>query len=118
MYHDDENKKAKDTEMCFINRILKMEGYKHCLEATQIENKINQLGKSKVDVDGLRQNNKNNKLILKPQQRLKNEKHNVFTKEVKKTTLSAKNDKRIQSIDLTEAFAYGTSKDLVQKRRN
>ena len=53
--------------MCFINRILKMEGYKHCLEATQIENKINQLGKSKVDVDGLRQNNKNNKLILKPQ---------------------------------------------------
>ena len=95
-----------------------MEDYTKCLEATQIESKINQLGKSKVDVDDLRQNNKNNKLILKPQQRLKNEKHNVFTKEVKKSTLSAKNDKRIQSIDLIETYVYGKSKDLVQKRRN
>ena len=48
---------------------LKFEDHKHCLEATQFENKINQLEKNKVDVDRLRQyykeSIKNNKLLLK-----------------------------------------------------
>ena len=40
-------------------------------------------------------------------------KHNVFTEEVSKIALSASNDERIQSIDLIETYANGTSKDLV-----
>ena len=39
---------------------------------------------------------KKNKLILKTQQRLRNEKHNVFTEEINKITLSSNDDKRIQ----------------------
>ena len=35
---------------------LKHEEYKHCLEATQPENKIKQLEKKKFDVDNLREN--------------------------------------------------------------
>ena len=31
------------------------EDFKHCLEVTQLENKINQLEKYKVDVDSLRE---------------------------------------------------------------
>ena len=42
---------------------------------------------------------KNNKLILKRQQRLRREKHNVFTKEINKVALSSNNDNRIQSLD-------------------
>ena len=56
-----------------------------------------------------------NKQILKIQQRFKSEKHNIFTNEVNKISLSSNNDKRIQSIDSIETYAYGTSKDLVEK---
>ena len=50
-------------------------------------------------------NSKNDKLILKSHQRFKSNKHNVFTEEVNKITLSANNDKRIQSIDPLERYA-------------
>ena len=43
-----------------------------------------------------------NRLILKPQQRLRREKQNIFTKEVNKYALSASNDRRIQYIDSIE----------------
>ena len=36
--------------------------------------------------------------------------HNVFTKEISKIASSLNNDKKIQSIDLIETYAYGTSK--------
>ena len=36
-----ENKKAKGIKKCVIKRKLKFENYKKCLEATQLENKIN-----------------------------------------------------------------------------
>ena len=42
--------------------------------------------------------------------------HNVFTKEVNKITLSANDDKRIQSVDSIETYAYRTSKDLVSEK--
>ena len=35
--------KAKGTEKCVIKRKLKLEDYKNCLEAAQIENKTNHL---------------------------------------------------------------------------
>ena len=44
---------------------------------------------------------KNNKLILKSQQRFRSERHKVFTEEVNKVAMSANKDKRIQSIDST-----------------
>ena len=44
-----EDKKAKGTKKCVTKRKLKFENYKNCLEATQLENKINYLEKNKID---------------------------------------------------------------------
>ena len=66
---------------CVIKRKLKFKDYKNCLEAAQIERKVNCLSK-KFDVDSLREDKKEfakYKLILKTQQRFKSERHNVFT---------------------------------------
>ena len=43
--NDKKDKKAKGTKMCVIKKELKFEACKHCLEANQLENKINQLEK-------------------------------------------------------------------------
>ena len=70
----DEDKRTKGTEKCAIKRKLKFKEYKHCLEATHLENKINQPAKNKLNVYSVQENHKelikNNKLILKSQQRL------------------------------------------------
>ena len=67
------------------------------MEAIQIENKINQLERNKVDLNTLRENHKefiiNKELILKSQVRFRSEKHNIFTKEVSKTEVIANDDK-------------------------
>ena len=42
--------------------------------------------------------------------------HNVFSEEINKIALSSNDDKRMQSIDLTETWAYGTIKDLVSEK--
>ena len=85
-------KKAKGIKKCVIKRKLKFQDYKNCLEAAQIENKINHLEKNKIDVDSFKEDNnefiKNNKLILKTQQRFRNEKHNVFTEEIHEIALN------------------------------
>ena len=59
---------------------------------------------------------KDNRLILKSQQRFRSEKYNVFTEEVNKIALIANDDKRIQSIDSTETYAYQTNKKIIQKK--
>ena len=89
-----EDKKAKGTKKCVIKRKLKFENCKNCFEATQLENKINYLEK-KIDIDSFfcykrkhKEFIKTNKSILKTQQRFRNEKHNVFTEEINKITLS------------------------------
>ena len=51
-------------------------------------------------------------MILKTQQRFKSERHDVFTEEINKIALSSNDDKRMQSIDSTETYPYGTSKNL------
>ena len=80
-----------------------------------IENKINYLEKSNISTECLKKNHKqfirNNKLILKTQQRFKSEKH-VFSEEINKTALSSNDDKWIQSTDSIEIYAYGTNTDL------
>ena len=60
---------------------------------------------------------KDNKVILKIQQRFKCKRHNVFTEEINKITLSSNDDKRMQSIDSIETYAYGMNKDLVCKKK-
>ena len=57
-----------------------------------------------------------NKLQLKPQQRFKIERHNVFTEKIRKITLSSNDDKRMQSIYSVETYPYGMSKDIVWKK--
>ena len=56
------------------------------------------------------------KVILKTQLRFKSERHNVFTEEINKIALSSNDDKRMQSIDSIETYAYGINKDLVYKK--
>ena len=88
-------KKQKALKKCVIKIKLKFEDYKICVEATQLENKINQLEKK-----------------LKSQQRFRSKKHDIFTEEVNKILLSASGNKRIQSISSMERHAYGMSKDF------
>ena len=57
------------------------------------------------------------KFILKSYQRVRSKEHNVFIEEVNKTALSANYDKRIQSIDSIETYAYGINKVLVSKKK-
>ena len=56
---------------------------------------------------------KSNKLTLKT---IRSERHNVFTEEINKIALSSNDDKRMQSIDLIETYAYGMSKDQVSEK--
>ena len=82
-YLKDNNDKNKGTKKCVIKRKLKLEDYKNCLEAAQIENKINYLEKNEIDVDSLSKHQKEfrkiNKLMLKTHQRFRSEKHYVFS---------------------------------------
>ena len=84
-------KSAKGRRNCVIKRNLKFKDYEYC------------------KVDSLRQNYKeflkNNRIILRSEQKFKIKKHNVYTEEVKKIVLSATNDKRIQPIDSIETYA-------------
>ena len=58
-------------------------------------------------------------MILKTQQRFKNERHNVFTEEINKISfLISNDDKRRQSINSIEICAYGTRKDLVSQKED
>ena len=60
------DKKAKGAKK--KKRKLKFENYKNCLEATQLENKINYIEKNKIDIDSIKENHKefmkNNKSLL------------------------------------------------------
>ena len=98
-----EDKKSKGTKKCVI-KDFKFKEYKNCLEATQTGNKINHLAKNDVDISSLKKDHKeftkNNKSTLKTQERLKSERHDVFTEEIDKIALSSNNDKNMQSIDL------------------
>ena len=49
-------------------------------------------------------------------QRLKSERHNVFTEEINKIALSSNDYKRMQSIDSIETDACRTIRDLVNEK--
>ena len=103
IYDGREDKKAKGTKKHVIKRKLKFKNYTNCLEAIQLQNKLDYLEKDKIYIDSIKKNQKefikNNKLILKAQQRFRSEKHNAFTEEINKIALSSNDDKRMQSND-------------------
>ena len=109
-------KMQKTQKKYVIKRKLKFQDHKNCLEATQLENKINHPEENERDIDSFKEFIKNNTLILKIQQRFKGEMHNVFTEDINKNTLSSIDHKRMQSIDSIETYAYGNSKDLVNEK--
>ena len=94
------DKEGKGAKKCTMKKKLKFENYLNCLEATQLQNKINQLENNKIRKDSLKKDNKgfirNNTLMLKTRQRFKSEKSNVFTEETVKIALSSNDDKRMQ----------------------
>ena len=108
-----ETKHAESIKKCAIKRKLFLKKFKNCLEAAKVENKINHLEKNKIDVDSL---NEKQKEFIKTQQRFRNEKHNIFTDEINKKSISSNTDKRIQPIDPVETYAHGICKDLVCKK--
>ena len=86
----------------------------------QLDNKIKYLEKNEIYIDSLKKIKKfirNNKSILKTQQRSKSEKYNIFNKEINKIVLGLNDDKRMQSIDLIETYPCGMSKELVTEKR-
>ena len=80
--NNDENIKAKGTKNCVIKIELKFQDYKTCLRVSQIKNIKNYSAKNKLIQIILKKMKKKfikTRQILKTQQRLKSEKHNVFT---------------------------------------
>ena len=55
---DREDKKAKGTKRCVIKTKLKLENYNNWLEANQLENKINCLGKNEINLLSLKRDHK------------------------------------------------------------
>ena len=109
-----EDKKVKCTKKCVVKRKLKFEYYKHCLEATQLENKINHQEKNKIDIDNLKEDHKEfmKTIILKTQQRFRSKKHNAFTEEINKIALSPnhnikKNHTHVKKVGSTSEFLFG-----------
>ena len=51
----------------------------------------------------------NNEIKLKSQQRLKSERHNVYSEDINKIALSSNDDKRLQTYDRITSYLYGTS---------
>ena len=76
MDDESEKKKAKGTKRCVIKRRLMFENYKDCLF--------------------------NDKIILKSQQRLKSDCHNVYTKQINKKALSSNDIKDFRHLTKLE----------------
>ena len=91
--------KKQKAQKSLIKRKLKFQDFTNCLEAAQIENKINHLEQNKIDADNLKEDKKefmkNSKLILKTQKRFISEIHNGFTEEINKINLTSNDNKGI-----------------------
>ena len=113
--------KLKEHKTFIIKRKVNFGNYKICSELIQLQNKINYIKKYEISIDSIKENYtefiKNKTLRLKIQQRFKIERQFVFTEEINKIDLiSSTDDKRMQSIDLIETYAYGTSKDVPSEK--
>ena len=74
----EEDKKTKGTRKCVIKQRLKFNDYKDCLL--------------------------NNQIILKSQQRFKNERHDVYTEEINKIELTINDDKTLQTFNRIASY--------------
>ena len=83
MDDDSEHKKAKVTKKCIIKRRLMVKNYEDCKLI--------------------------NKIILKSQQRLKSDYHEVYTEEDNKIALSSNDDKRLQTFDWVTTYPHRTN---------
>ena len=83
MDNDSEHKKAKGVKKGVIKRRLRFKNYKDCLF--------------------------NDKTILKSQQRLKSDCHNVYPEQINKIALSSNDDKRLQAFDKITTYPYRTN---------
>ena len=84
--NDKSAEKAKRTIKCVIKRTLKFDDYKYCLFKDEI--------------------------ILKSQQRFKNERRCVYTEEINKIALSSSDDKRLQTFHRIITYSYGDAKQI------
>ena len=82
----------------------------------QLNQKTKNIRKNKVDAENHKEFIKNNRLTLKSNQRFRGKK-NVFTDKVNKITLSANDDKIMQSIDMIETYAYGRNEEYTKKEK-
>ena len=57
----------------------------------------------------------NNEIKLKSQQRFKSERHDVYTEEINKITLSSNDDKILQTLDRITSYPYGESAGKLRK---
>ena len=76
-----ELKKAKGTEKCVVNKMLRFSDYKNCLFS--------------------------NGKVLRSQQRFKSENHSMCTANINKMALSCDDDKRIVAVDGISSYPYG-----------
>ena len=77
--NDKIDKKAKGTKKCVIKKMIKFDDYKKCLL---------------------------NDKVIKSQQRVISNKHDVYTEDVNKIALSNDDDKRIVSPDKISSYPY------------
>ena len=83
MDDDTEHKKAKRTKNRVMKKDLMFKSYTDCLLK--------------------------NKIILKSQQSLKSDYHNVCTEQINEIVLSSNDDKRLQTFDKIITYPYGTN---------
>ena len=82
-----EDKKAKGTKKCVIEKMIKFNDYKKCLF--------------------------NDEVILKSQQRFISKKQDIYTENINKITLSNNDDKRIISSNKIISYPYGYKGEIV-----
>ena len=99
-----------------VAKIKKQEAQK-----SQHDDKINYLGKNEINVDSLKKDHKefikNNKLILKTQQRFKSERQNVVTEEINKIALTS-NDYKRTSKDLVSGKEQIKCNNIIKRYKN
>ena len=83
MDDDSQVKKSKGTKKCVIKQEFMFENYIDCL--------------------------RNDKIILKSQQRFKSDHHKVYAEEVKKIALGSNDEKRLQTHDKITTYSYGAN---------
>ena len=117
--NNDELNIVKGTKTCVVKRKLKFQSYKECFKSSEIINTVSYLEMKGINVGSLKEDKKEfikNKLLLKLQQRFNGERHNIFTKEIRKIVMISNDDKRMPSIDSLETIPYGMRRDIIWKK--